>query len=104
MATVIDSVDGKVVSAIHDKPSTLNLHALPEQNGTQDDWQYPYPTDFKIHEHPIDDIRELKVSMTEYWRVDCQPHLCLLFSGRCNRCRSGWHYCWSTPPGQGARH
>lgn len=27
----------------------------------QDDWTYPYPTDFKIEEHPIDEIRPLKV-------------------------------------------
>jgi len=34
---------------------------LIELDTSQDDWVYPYPTDFKIHEHPIDEIRELKV-------------------------------------------
>ena len=26
-----------------------------------DDWAYPFPTDFKIQEKPIDEIRQLKV-------------------------------------------
>ncbi|THW94388.1 FAD/NAD(P)-binding domain-containing protein [Aureobasidium pullulans] len=36
---------------------------LIELDTSQDDWVYPYPTDFKIHEHPIDEIRELKVAV-----------------------------------------
>lgn len=28
-----------------------------------DDWVYPYPTDFQIQEHPIDEIRSLKVGI-----------------------------------------
>ena len=34
---------------------------LVELDTSPDDWVYPYPTDFKIHEHPIDEVRELKV-------------------------------------------
>lgn len=36
---------------------------LIELNTSQDDWVYPYPTKFKIHEHPLDEIRELKVAV-----------------------------------------
>lgn len=28
---------------------------------TDDDWVYPHPTDFKISEHPIDEVKTLKV-------------------------------------------
>jgi hypothetical protein len=31
---------------------------------SEEDWVYPYPTDFVLGDHPIDDIRELKVSTT----------------------------------------
>lgn len=31
-----------------------------------DDWVYPYPTDFKIQERPIDEVRSLKVSITGF--------------------------------------
>jgi hypothetical protein len=103
MATVIDSLGGKVVSDVNEKPSVIKLQALPEQNGTRNDWQYPYPTDFKIHEHPIDEIRELKVRMQNF-SSQAEPDSNLLFLGRCNRCWSGWHYCWSTPPCQGTWH
>jgi hypothetical protein len=30
---------------------------------SDDDWVYPFPTDFKIQEHPIDEIRPLKVGI-----------------------------------------
>jgi hypothetical protein len=30
---------------------------------SDDDWVYPFPTDFKIQEHPIDEIRPLKVGV-----------------------------------------
>jgi hypothetical protein len=29
---------------------------------SEEDWVYPYPTDFVLGDHPIDDVRELKVS------------------------------------------
>jgi hypothetical protein len=32
---------------------------------SDDDWVYPFPTDFKIQEHPIDEIRPLKVGIIE---------------------------------------
>lgn len=31
---------------------------------SEENWVYPYPTDFVLGEHPIDDVRELKVSGT----------------------------------------
>ena len=40
---------------------------LPPANPSKsdDDWVYPFPTDFKIQEYPIDEIRPLKVSVVE---------------------------------------
>lgn len=40
-----------------------DLPAAPDLN-TEDDWTYPYPTDFVIQEKPIDKIKPLKVSTT----------------------------------------
>jgi carbohydrate-binding DOMON domain-containing protein len=31
---------------------------------SEEDWVYPYPTNFVLSEHPIDDVRELKVRDT----------------------------------------
>jgi acyl carrier protein phosphodiesterase len=31
---------------------------------SEEDWVYPYPTNFVLGDHPIDDIRELKVRNT----------------------------------------
>ena len=31
---------------------------------SEEDWVYPYPTDFVLSDHPIDDVRELKVGNT----------------------------------------
>jgi hypothetical protein len=31
---------------------------------SEEDWVYPYPTDFVLGNHPIDDVRELKVRIT----------------------------------------
>lgn len=31
---------------------------------SEEDWVYPYPTDFVLGDHPIDDIRDLRVSET----------------------------------------
>jgi hypothetical protein len=28
---------------------------------SEEDWVYPYPTSFVLGDHPIDDVRELKV-------------------------------------------
>jgi hypothetical protein len=35
-----------------------------ERLKNNDDWVYPFPTDFKIQEKPIDEVRSLKVSGT----------------------------------------
>lgn len=49
---------------------TIDLVAQDDLPATKkpeddDDWDYPYPTDFKIQERAIDDIRPLKVSMSQ---------------------------------------
>lgn len=48
---------------ISHKTLTDKSPTLIEVDSSQDDWVYPYPTDFKIHEHPLDEIRELKVAV-----------------------------------------
>ena len=48
--------------AADDLPSTESLK-------NDDDWVYPWPTDFKIQEKPIDDVRQLKVYL-------CRAPLC----------------------------
>lgn len=48
---------------VNHKTLAGNSPALIELNTSQDDWVYPYPTTFKIHEHPIDEVRELKVAV-----------------------------------------
>lgn len=48
---------------ISHKILTEKAPTLIELDTSQDDWVYPYPTDFKIHEHPLDEIRELKVAV-----------------------------------------
>jgi hypothetical protein len=47
--------------------ATIDLVAaedLPpaESLKSDDDWIYPFPTDFKIQEKPIDEVRQLKVA------------------------------------------
>lgn len=66
-----DLVDPKVppvevIETIQD--STKNTDPAG-RHVSEDDWVYPYPTDFKLSEHPIDDIRKLKVDLT---KVSCQ--------------------------------
>jgi hypothetical protein len=63
-----DLVDPKapsveVVETIQD--STKNTDPAG-RHVSEDDWVYPYPTDFKLSEHPIDDIRKLKVDLTKF--------------------------------------
>ena len=46
-------------------------NTLPGAEEVEDDeeWGYPYPTDFKISERPIDDIRHLKVGTCAVQRL-----------------------------------
>lgn len=37
--------------------------STPTTDIQDDDWVYPWPTDFKLTEKPIDEIRELKVAV-----------------------------------------
>ncbi|CAD0082227.1 unnamed protein product [Aureobasidium vineae] len=48
---------------------------LIELDTSQEDWVYPYPTDFKIHEHPLDEIRELKVQASD---INCDGQLTIV--------------------------
>jgi hypothetical protein len=67
---------------------------------SDDDWVYPFPTDFKIQEHPIDEIRPLKVGIIELfsrWTL-------LMAAGGGNWSRHRWDHCWSALADQGPRH
>jgi hypothetical protein len=50
------NASGPVIDLVaeDDLPPTESLKS-------DDDWVYPFPTDFKIQEHPIDEVRPLKV-------------------------------------------
>jgi hypothetical protein len=37
---------------------------------SDDDWVYPFPTDFKIQEKPIDEVRQLKVAFGPYHFIE----------------------------------
>jgi len=55
--------------------ATIDLVAaddLPtaESLTNDDDWVYPFPTDFKIQEKPIDEIRPLKVAFPSHHFVE----------------------------------
>jgi hypothetical protein len=50
------------LAAEDDLPSTDSLKS-------DDDWVYPFPTDFKIQEHPIDEIRPLKVGIVGFFSM-----------------------------------
>jgi hypothetical protein len=61
--------------------ATIDLVAaddLPpaESLKNDDDWVYPYPTDFKIQEKSIDDIRQLKVNLAAHHFVKDMANDC----------------------------
>ena len=45
----------------------MAMEFASHENATEDDqekeWVYPYPTDFKLSERPIDEVRELNVAV-----------------------------------------
>ncbi|KAF2211349.1 hypothetical protein CERZMDRAFT_85517 [Cercospora zeae-maydis SCOH1-5] len=43
----------------------IELKTVSEQEASElkSDWTYPWPTDFKISEHPVDELRKLKVAV-----------------------------------------
>lgn len=66
----IDSAFGAGISDPKTKVQTIvelvdDAQDGPTTNGhgVQDEWTYPYPTNFKISEHPIDEVRTLKVGI-----------------------------------------
>ena len=48
--------------AAEDLPSAESLK-------NDDDWVYPFPTDFKIQEKPIDEVRQLKVAFAAHYFI-----------------------------------
>ena len=38
-------------------------YTSPSANDQNEDWVYPHPTDFKLTEAPIDEVRQLKVAV-----------------------------------------
>ena len=53
--------DATVVTDI-EKGSTSSISSS-NAVAADDEWVYPYPTEFKLTEKPIDEIRELKVAV-----------------------------------------
>lgn len=58
---VTGDVDGKKPAVVEVMASVDDTRAGAE-DVQDEDWDYPFPTDFKISEHPIDEVRPLKVS------------------------------------------
>lgn len=52
-----------------------------------DEWVYPHPTDFKISEHPIDEVKRLKVNDLSSSATNSAK-----LQGGCHRCRSYRNY------------
>lgn len=68
---IADVVDPKapsvnIVETVQDAPTNTGL---PSKDVSEADWVYPYPTNFKLGEHPIDDIRELKVRQCDLPKI-----------------------------------
>lgn len=72
-----------------------------EKLETEDDWDYPYPTDFVIQEKPIDDHKSLKVSMQ--LGQNMIRHL-LTVAGSRGWSWNCWHHCWCLAANQSTRH
>ena len=51
-----------VISEIENDSSTSSFSSKPDAV-ENDEWYYPHPTDFKLSEKPIDEVRELKVAV-----------------------------------------
>lgn len=77
--------------AAEDLPSTEPLK-------NDDDWVYPYPTDFKIQEKPIDEVRQLKVCFTAHSSTE-GPWLTI--AGGSDRSWYRWYYCRRAAPKKG---
>jgi hypothetical protein len=50
-----------VIETTQDVPQDV---AEINKDVSEEDWVYPYPTSFVLGDHPIDDVRELKVRST----------------------------------------
>lgn len=55
--------------------ATIDLVAAEDLPPTEslkndDDWIYPFPTDFKIQEKPIDEIRQLRVAFVLHQLIE----------------------------------
>jgi len=52
------------VAVVETTQDVLQDVSTNNKDVSEEDWVYPYPTDFVLGDHPIDDVRELKVSAT----------------------------------------
>lgn len=52
------------VAVVETTQDILQDHNANIKDVSEEDWVYPYPTDFVLGDHPIDDVRELKVITT----------------------------------------
>jgi hypothetical protein len=62
---ITESKSGLTVSEIETELSSSSTSSQAPDHAnasiSEDDWVYPHPTDFKLKETPIDEVRELKV-------------------------------------------
>ena len=63
----VDSLAGGSEGATFEPVQDLadSMKPVPESvsEETEEEWVYPYPTDFKLTEEPIDEYRDLEVSI-----------------------------------------
>ena len=55
--------DAVFVNDIENDSSTSSLPTSTDATTEDDEWVYPHPTDFKLSEKPIDEVRELNVAV-----------------------------------------
>lgn len=59
----LTATNGATSKVIADERSNVQTNVFPGQASVnhEDEWTYPWPTDFKLSEHYIDDVPALKV-------------------------------------------
>ena len=54
---------GNSIEIESDSSNTWDSNTSNTTPSSQEEWVYPHPTDFKLTEKPIDEVRELKVAV-----------------------------------------
>ena len=56
-----DPTDLKEPTVVIEAADSSASSSTDKKGPSTEDWVYPHPTDFKISEHPIDEVRKLRV-------------------------------------------